>query len=37
MKLFAQFMGHNNIDSSKVYIDLFSGTLKKIYHGVFGE
>jgi integrase/recombinase XerD len=33
----SQLMGHNNIDSSKVYTDLFSGTLKKIYHGVFGE
>ncbi len=33
----SQLMGHSNIDSSKVYTDLFSGTLKKIYQNVFGE
>lgn len=32
----SQLMGHNNIESSKVYTDLFSGTLKEIYHKVFG-
>lgn len=35
--MIAQFLGHNSVDSSRVYTELFGPALQRIYHKVMGK
>jgi len=35
--MIAQFMGHNSVDSSRIYTELFAPALQKIYRRVMGK